>query len=205
MRETVIDLIRHGEPLGGRRYRGHSIDDPLSETGWSQMWRSVGSQAPWDGILSSPLLRCRAFAQALADRHGIPLRVEPAFREIGFGTWEGRTAAQIRQQDPAGFEAFHLDPVNRRPPGAEPLTAFMTRVTQAYTTALEDPTSRHRLIVCHAGVIRALIVHALRMDPAQMRRIQVPYAAMTRLCHDGYGDVLAFHNASLAGQGFASS
>ena len=37
MSDTVIDLIRHGEPVGGRRYRGH-IDDPLSERGWQQMW-----------------------------------------------------------------------------------------------------------------------------------------------------------------------
>jgi len=30
---TTIDLLRHGEPVGGKRYRGQ-IDDPLSEKGW---------------------------------------------------------------------------------------------------------------------------------------------------------------------------
>ena len=34
---TTIDLIRHGEPVGGRRYRGGRMDDPLSEKGWAQM------------------------------------------------------------------------------------------------------------------------------------------------------------------------
>ncbi len=26
MRETVVDLIRHGEPVHGRRYRRHGTD-----------------------------------------------------------------------------------------------------------------------------------------------------------------------------------
>jgi len=30
---TTIDLLRHGEPVGGRMLRG-STDHPLSETGW---------------------------------------------------------------------------------------------------------------------------------------------------------------------------
>jgi alpha-ribazole phosphatase len=29
---TTLDLMRHGEPVGGRRYSGQ-IDDPLSEKG----------------------------------------------------------------------------------------------------------------------------------------------------------------------------
>ena len=39
---TRIDLIRHGEPVGGRRYRGQ-IDDPLSEKGWKQMREECAS------------------------------------------------------------------------------------------------------------------------------------------------------------------
>ena len=49
--ETIIDLIRHGEPEGGRAFRGHSIDDPLSEKGWQQMW-DVLAKSPL-GISSS--------------------------------------------------------------------------------------------------------------------------------------------------------
>ncbi|VAW96459.1 Alpha-ribazole-5'-phosphate phosphatase [hydrothermal vent metagenome] len=30
MSNTVADLIRHGEPVGGRAIRGYSIDDPLN-------------------------------------------------------------------------------------------------------------------------------------------------------------------------------
>lgn len=34
---TRLDLIRHGEPVGGRRFRGDAVDDPLSDTGWQQL------------------------------------------------------------------------------------------------------------------------------------------------------------------------
>ena len=35
-RKIILDLIRHGEPEGGVKYRG-SLDEPLSTTGWQQM------------------------------------------------------------------------------------------------------------------------------------------------------------------------
>ena len=92
---TVIDLLRHGEPQGGRRYRGQ-IDDPLSELGWKQMWDAVGDHAGWDHIVSSPLLRCRSFAEALGEARALPVSVDAGFREIGFGSWEGFTAADLR-------------------------------------------------------------------------------------------------------------
>src|SRR3569833_5018 len=89
---TVVELLRHGEPVGGTRIRGQS-DDPLSERGWQQMWQAAGEAAPWQAIITSPLLRCAAFARALAERHGLPVQVEPRFKEIGFGAWEGHTPA----------------------------------------------------------------------------------------------------------------
>jgi broad specificity phosphatase PhoE len=71
---TQIDFIRHGEPLGGKCYRGQ-IDDPLSATGWQQMWQALGDAAPWQQIVTSPLSRCQAFAAALAERHGLPMTI----------------------------------------------------------------------------------------------------------------------------------
>ena len=71
---TLIDLVRHGEPVGGIRYRGQ-MDDPLSHTGWQEMRKAIGRETPWDAIISSPLLRCRAFAEDSSDFIGTrPLR-----------------------------------------------------------------------------------------------------------------------------------
>ena len=177
---TLIDLIRHGEPQGGKRYRGQ-VDDPLSDAGWRQMWAAVGDQVPWQRIVTSPLSRCRAFAMALGERHGLPVTVDARLMEIGFGAWEGRTAAQLHAEDPTQLARFYYDPVAARPAGAEPLDQFRARVVAAFDALIESCLDQQVLVVTHAGVIRTLIAHVLSAPLEAIYRIEVDYAAMTRI------------------------
>ncbi len=177
---TLIDFIRHGEPLGGKRYRGQ-IDDPLSETGWQQMWQALGDAAPWQQIVTSPLSRCQAFATALAERHGIPMAIDSRLMEIGFGAWEGRTAEQLRTEDPRQIERFYQDPINARPKGAEPLADFRARVIAGFNDLAQTYQGQQVLVVCHAGVMRAVVAHVLGAPLESIYRIDVAYAAVTRI------------------------
>lgn len=194
MQETLIDLIRHGQPEGGSRYRGHGIDDPLSETGWEQMWSAIGTVSPWQSVVTSPLRRCQDFADALASRFGLHVTVDERFREVGFGTWEGRSRSEIQRTAPGEYEAFYRDPVHSRPEGAEDLIEFQERVGSAYDQVVRDRTGEHTLIVTHAGVIRAVIARNLRTDPAGMYRIHVPNAGVSRIRHGRFGARLEFVN-----------
>jgi len=196
MTDTIIDLLRHGIPEGGRAYRGHGIDDPLSEKGWAQMWAAVGEQAdrPWMRIVSSPLIRCRDFAEALGARAGLPVTLDARFREVGFGSWEGRTPAQIQHDSPDEYAAFFRDPVHARPPGAEPLADFVARVAGGFDDCLQKYAGEHLLVVAHAGVIRAVMAHALRADLACAYRVVVSNACFTRCRLGERGLVLEFHN-----------
>ncbi|MGD8430278.1 MAG: alpha-ribazole phosphatase family protein [Ectothiorhodospiraceae bacterium] len=178
--ETLIDLIRHGMPVGGRRYRGHR-DDPLSEEGWEQMWSAVGGNAPWHAVVTSPLARCEAFARSLGERHGLPVEVDPGFKEISFGDWEGRRIAEILAAAPEQVSAYWRDPVAHPPPGGEPLESFRERVAAALEAVAERHQGEHTLVVCHGGVIRTLLSHVLRMPLAAVLRIEVPNAGLTRL------------------------
>ena len=124
MTSTVLDLLRHGEPEGGRRYRGHGVDDPLSEIGWSQMWAAVEAiDTAWDRVVTSPLARCRAFAEALAERHALPLAIEPDIREVGFGVWEGLSHDEVKSRYADMLAAFRADPVGARNPHRSSSTA----------------------------------------------------------------------------------
>jgi alpha-ribazole phosphatase len=181
--DTLIDLLRHGEPLGGRRYRGQQ-DDVLSERGWDQMWQSVGEQDAWQQIITSPLQRCHAFAVALGERIDAPVQIEPRFAEVGFGAWEGKTRAELEQLDQGQVNRFYRDPVNSRPPGAEPLDDFVARVSDGFARLLAEYPGQSLLVVAHAGVIRAILSHVLQMPPAAMYRINVANAGMTRLQSD---------------------
>jgi alpha-ribazole phosphatase/probable phosphoglycerate mutase len=176
---TQLDFLRHGEPLGGRKYRGQT-DDPLSEKGWAQMRGAVGEARPWQAIVSSPLSRCRAFAEALAAEMGVPLVMDDRLKEVAFGAWEGRTPADLKAEDPNLIFNFKRDPIGARPAGAEDLHGFQSRVAQAFDAMVEAYRGRHVLVVTHAGVIRMAICHVLGMPVAHAYRLQVGSAAMAR-------------------------
>jgi probable phosphoglycerate mutase len=194
MPDTLVDLIRHGEPVGGRMIRGNGCDHPLNARGWQQMRDAVADLAPWDQIVSSPMARCREFAQELAVRHRLPLAVEPQLREVGMGAWEGRRHAEIAAAEPKTYERFLRDPAAHRPPGGERLEALCSRVGAAYDRQVAAYPGRHILIVCHGGVSRAVIGHLLGADPGRWYRIRIDYAGVTRIRHRRHGAQIEYVN-----------
>lgn len=198
---TLIDLIRHGEPVGGRRYRGGGVDEPLSEKGWEQMRVAVGEHGPWEHIVTSPLRRCAEFARELGETRGIPVAVEGRFREVAFGAWEGKTAAEINRDDPGLTHLFRLDPERWRPEGAESLDAFAARIQAGWDALLERHAGRHVLVVAHAGVIRMALALVLGIPTRNVYRIQVANAGLSRLKVEGDGAerlvTLEFHGGAL--------
>lgn len=178
---TNLDILRHGEPEGGRRYRGHGVDDPLSEKGWQQMWQAVPSTPPWQTIVTSPLARCRDFAEALATKLQVPCCIEDNLKEIGFGVWEGRTPADIEANDGDALQRFINDPLHNRPEGAEPLEPFAERVWEVYQRRMQQHQGQHILFVAHAGVIRAVTSRILGMPlDAVYSKLKIEYAAIAR-------------------------
>lgn len=200
MSVTTVDIIRHGEPVGGKKYRGQ-IDDPLSEKGWRQMWDAVGEHKPWQQIVSSPLCRCSAFADALAQRHQLPLKIDDRFKEVGFGQWEGRGRDDVRVNDADLLSRFKRDPVNNRPQGAEPLADFKHRIEQAWNDMLDEFPDQHLLLVAHAGVVRVAMHLALDIPLAAIYRVEVENASITRIRVEstphGQRANLVFHGGTL--------
>ena len=194
MKETLIDFMRHGEPEGGSIYRGNSIDDPLTQKGWDQMWSAVAGKCLWSRIVSSPMQRCIAFARALAEMHQLPLTVDERFREVGFGDWEGRLRSDIKSNCRSEYEAFYRDPLHNRPAGAEPLEEFISRVGAGLDAILADYEGQHVLVVAHAGVVRAAMVQVLGMAPQCAYRMDVFNAGVTRFRRADSGNLLVFHN-----------
>jgi alpha-ribazole phosphatase/probable phosphoglycerate mutase len=177
---TTIDLLRHGEPVGGRRYRGQ-IDDPLSDKGWQEMRDAVSQQRPWQRIISSPLKRCAAFATELSEQMDIALSYDERLKEVGFGSWEGFSGDQLRAVDPDQLKRFYHDPIKHRPDNAEPLHSFNDRVSEAYEQAVTEHTGQHILLVTHAGVIRAILARLLDAPIGSMYRFSISTASLSRI------------------------
>jgi alpha-ribazole phosphatase len=182
---TFIDVIRHGEPVGGRRYRGYSVDDPLTDKGWEQMRAAVAEAPGWQHIVSSPLKRCLEFSQELADDLQISITVEDNMKEIGFGDWEGKTPEEIIAEDSEALDQFYKDPVNNRPNGAEPLDRFSQRVWNAYQNIAEQHQGKHVLIVAHAGIARAITANILNMSLDDVySRLKIEYGGIVHSAID---------------------
>jgi len=200
MTTTHIDLLRHGQPVGGSRYRGSGVDDPLSDQGWAQMRGAVGDHCPWSVIYCSPLVRCRAFAEELARRHQLPLVVDERLQELGYGSWEGRSHADVQANDPELRKRLWLDPVVFMPPGAETLEAARARMTAAWEAIIERHPGEHVLVVCHAGTIRMLLSQMLGMPLERLFSFSVPLAGVSRVAVDHLGPArlqrLVFHAAA---------
>lgn len=190
---TTVDLLRHGEPAGGRKFRG-SVDDPLSELGWRQMRAAVAAattanEHSWQQIISSPLLRSAEFAAELAAERDLPLAVWPDVREMHFGDWEGRETKELWQNVPHQMLPFFKDPENNPPPGGEALEMFRIRLMACWQRLLKEHRGEHILLVCHGGVIRMLLSQVLGLPLAHFARFDVPYACRSRLrvFHDDDG------------------
>ncbi|MBO6850044.1 MAG: alpha-ribazole phosphatase family protein [Marinobacter sp.] len=178
---TTVDLIRHGEPAGGPMFRG-SQDDPLSDLGWQQMRSAIVATDQWDRVVTSPLLRCRRFAEELACAQQLPLEVDDRLREISFGAWEGRTANAIMAETPEALTRFWSDPVTHLPPGGEPLAEFQTRVREAWQHWIQEAAGQQILVVCHGGVIRMVLAEVMGIPlDRSFSALAVPYACRSRV------------------------
>ncbi|WP_345842269.1 MULTISPECIES: histidine phosphatase family protein [Shewanella] len=217
-RQLNIYLLRHGECEGGEIIRGRS-DVALSDEGKAQMWRSwraissaleqLPSQPERLTLLSSPALRCQAFATELKadmpDYFPAPLQQHDWLWELDFGDWDGMKVASVYQQHSEAAEAFWRDPVANTPPGGESLPAFRSRVLDGWQTMVQRWLAREvsssegsvsgdsassasadaALILTHSGVIRLLLSEILlpgQMPPAAVfNALELPYAAWVRI------------------------
>lgn len=175
-----LDLLRHGETEQGGGFRGR-IDDALTAAGWAQMRQALQGRGGWSALVSSPLKRCRLFAEELAAAHGLSLQGAPGLRELDFGDWEGLSAAQLMESSSDELGLFWDDPYAFTPPGGEPLAAFEARVLDALATLVDEHAGGHLLAITHGGVIRLLLARARGLPAARLLQVEAGHASLFSL------------------------
>ena len=162
MTKLQIDLLRHGETTLSHTLRGH-LDDDLTEQGWLQMQSTIQqymtTPVDWDVIISSPLRRCRRFAEHLADQLRLPMRVNEHIKEMYFGDWEGISTQAIYEAEPEQLANFWQFPTQYHAPNGESLIQFQQRIfigfEQIYTQ-IQAQNGQKALVITHGGVIKLL-------------------------------------------------
>jgi len=181
-----LDMLRHGETVSGGGFRGR-LDDALTEAGWQQMRSAIANAGRWDRIISSPLCRCAAFAAECAEHCKLPLEFEPDLRELDFGDWEGRTAAELMIDQSDALGRFWNDPYGFTPPGGERLVDFEARVLTAVERLTDRFAGERILLVTHAGVMRLLLAESRGLPRGQLLQVEVGHGGMFGL-KTGFAD-----------------
>ena len=149
-------LVRHGETDGESSLRFHgSSDVDLSAEGRAQMRRvAAGLGRVPELVVASPLRR--SWRAAVIAGRAARVRLEPDFREVDFGRWEGLTKQEIQARDPVLFEDWQQRAPGFEYPGGELRGAFRERVQRGLDRLLRED-ARDALLVVHKGVIRTLV------------------------------------------------
>ncbi|HXH81530.1 MAG TPA: histidine phosphatase family protein, partial [Candidatus Tectomicrobia bacterium] len=131
MKPVRLFAMRHGETALARERRFAGLRDvPLTGRGRQQadaLARAL-ADVPLGAVYASPLGCARETAEVVARPHGLPVIVEPAFREMAFGRWEGLTHDELAARAPSEAEAWVTAPDRVTPPGGESLGAVAGRV-----------------------------------------------------------------------------
>jgi alpha-ribazole phosphatase len=172
MTPRLIHLMRHGEPEGAGRLLGRTDVAATAEGIASCAEQVEGLEV--NAIISSDLIRARASAEAAALVLGRAVTLDPHWRELDFGAWDGLPATAI---DADALGRFWSDPDTNPPPGGERWSALVARVSEALATLPDGPV----LIVAHGGSIRAAMAVLCGLDQRALWAIDLPYAALLTL------------------------
>jgi alpha-ribazole phosphatase len=187
-----LDLLRHGETELGGGLRG-SLDDALTEKGWSQMRAAVVNSGPWQRIVSSPLQRCARFAAELGEQLDLPVQLDKDLQELHFGAWEGQSAAALMETDAEALGLFWADPYAFTPPQGEPVNEFSSRVLAAVARLHSAYAGERVLLIGHGGVMRLLLAQARGLPREQLLNVEVAHGALFALTVEAGGSLKEGH------------
>lgn len=149
-------------------------DEPIDGRGQADAIELAERLPRADRCWTSPELRTRQTADVLK-LDAISL---PELRDCDYGAWKGCTFAEILARDPKGIDAWLRDPA-AAPHGGESVLSLMQRV--AHWLDGEKIIDGRAILVTHASIVRAAIVHAIEATPKSFWRIDVAPLSVTRL------------------------
>jgi broad specificity phosphatase PhoE len=149
-------------------------DEPLDSSGRTRAAVLAGRLPAADRCWMSPELRTRQTTEAL-QLEAIALSV---LRDCDYGDWRGTSFEEVVARDPEGISAWLRDPA-ATPHGGESLLSLMQRVTEWLEG--ENAMNRRTIVVTHASIIRAAILHAIDAPPKSFWRIDIAPLSVTRL------------------------
>lgn len=185
---TRVYFIRHAQAEGNLHHTVQGNREveitPLGREQIAALSRRF-ADIPVDAVFSSDLKRAVETAQAISRPRGVPLYPEKAFREVDFGTWEGRAWDDLAAEQPEQVENFNEHLEKFQAPGGETAAMLLRRFMPALERIVKEYEGGTVAIVSHGLALR-IVLGALRgLSPAEIRSLHGPNTAVSLVEWEG--------------------
>lgn len=185
---TTIYIARHGESEGNvKKILQGQLDLALTSRGKQQakLLSKNLSKTSFSAVFSSDLIRARTTATILALERKIAVETSKLLRERSFGKLEGNkedVRKLIRKLDSLSYKKwlrFKLfDDMETSEEAIGRFITFIREIAIAYT-------EKNILIISHASIMRAFLIHLGFAKPSHLPSGSIPNAAYFVLETDG--------------------
>jgi alpha-ribazole phosphatase len=172
MTPFLLHLLRHGAPEVPGLMLGRTDGAP-TDAGVAACIAQA-ADLEFEVLTSSHLRRTRNAAHAIAETRSLSVVIDPRWRELDFGAWDGVAPAEI---DSEALGRFWADPDANPPPNGERWSGLRARVAAALRELRSAPT----LVITHGGAIRAALAELCGFDQARLWAFDLPYASLLTL------------------------
>lgn len=175
----MLILVRHGQTAinAGGLLQGR-IDPALDAAGESQarsLADSLSRRHPGALVVSSPLVRARQTADAIAGALSVDVVVDERFIELDYGDFDGKAMHEIPDET---WALWRRDPTFT-PPNGESLVDLDRRVQPALDEIARGAADRDVIIVSHVSPIKSAVTWALGTGPESTWRCSLDRASVT--------------------------
>jgi len=190
---TKVLLTRHGhvEGIQPKRFRGREPLE-LTERGRKEAQavarRIAGAWKPaW--IYTSPMGRCIATADVIANACGVAREICDDLNDIDYGDWQFKTFDAARAENPKLFAAWFAKPQLIRFPNGEALQDLVARAADALRFILDRHGDETIVVVGHDSVNRALLLQLLEQPLSAYWRTDQEPCCLNEIDIDNNGNV----------------
>nr|WP_281396627.1 histidine phosphatase family protein [Sphingomonas kyeonggiensis] len=160
-------MLRHGAPVLPGRLMGRTDCAPTPDGIAACVAQAADLGV--ERVVSSDLQRARAAAEAIG-----PTTIDPRWRELDFGDWDGLAPDQV---DSNALVRFWEDPDASPPPEGECWSSLVARVSDAIDALAPVPT----LVVSHGGAMRAALHLLCGFEQRRLWAFDLPYGVLVSL------------------------
>ena len=171
---TKIYIVRHCEAMGNvmRIFQG-TTDLDISEIGAKQLQylKERFEKIKLDKVYTSPLIRTRKTAEAVAGDRNIEIEACAGLIELNGGIVEGKPFKETFLSMPELLEVWENHPQDFAPDGGEPMKLAYDRIWNTVLSIAKE--NKDKTIACstHGGVTRCLLCRLLFGDIKELKNV----------------------------------